>query len=459
MKTKLRKGPEVCFYGDDFTGATANLAGFHRAGLAAMLFLDTPSDDQIRRHAAELDVLGVAGTGRSLPPAEMRAEIEPALSRFREIGSRIVQYKICSTFDSSPEVGSFGTVLDSARSIFGDRPIPVFAACPDFGRYTVFGNHFAAYRGDAFRLDRHPVMSRHPATPMHEADLRLHLGAQTAMPVGLIDLRTVRSGKEALRLAFERMPAGTAVVIDAFDEADVDAVSTLLWSLSGERTVFTLAAQGLAGGLGRLMARTSGRVLGPPQPPAGAVDRILVLSGSASPQTATQIGLALEAGWKGLRLDLRELLESAETRERLFHTLSDRLCSLLARERGAILYTALGPDDPAIARGRDLAARRGGDSDPLVAEIGNFYGRLASTVSERLGLRRIVLAGGDTSSLAMRRIDAYALQVAGTQPAGGSISRLRSENPKINGLEVLLKAGQSGSDDVLLRALSGEGWI
>ena len=64
---------------------------------------------------------------------------------------------------------------------------------------------------------------------------------------------------------------------------------------------------------------------------------------------------------------------------------------------------------------------------------------------------------GDTSD--MRRIDAYALQVAGTQPAGGSISRLRSENPKINGLEVLLKAGQSGSDDVLLRALSGEGWI
>jgi hypothetical protein len=36
---------------------------------------------------------------------------------------------------------------------------------PQFARYTVFGQHFARFGPDVFRLDRHPSMVRHPTTP------------------------------------------------------------------------------------------------------------------------------------------------------------------------------------------------------------------------------------------------------------------------------------------------------
>ena len=59
---------------------------------------------------------------------------------------------------------------------------------PPLRRYTVFGNHFAAAGDEMFRLDRHPTMSRHPVTPMHEADLRVHLSRQTQANIGLMSL-------------------------------------------------------------------------------------------------------------------------------------------------------------------------------------------------------------------------------------------------------------------------------
>ena len=44
---------------------------------------------------------------------------------------------------------------------------------PQLKRYTAFGHLFAGYQGQTYRIDRHPVMSRHPVTPMDEADLTL----------------------------------------------------------------------------------------------------------------------------------------------------------------------------------------------------------------------------------------------------------------------------------------------
>src|SRR5215217_6648936 len=59
----------------------------------------------------------------------------------------VVQYKACSTADSSPAVGSLGRVIEVARDVFGPAPVPVLFAQPDFGRFTAFGHHFAAEGG------------------------------------------------------------------------------------------------------------------------------------------------------------------------------------------------------------------------------------------------------------------------------------------------------------------------
>src|SRR5258707_4088688 len=119
---------------------------------------------------------------RSITPEAKDADLRPEMSALRELGAAHVHSKVCSTFDSSPSVGSMGRVIELAAEIMGGRFVPLLVGAPVLGRYCVFGNLFArlGQEGAAFRLDRHPSMSKHPITPAGESDLRLHLARQTA---------------------------------------------------------------------------------------------------------------------------------------------------------------------------------------------------------------------------------------------------------------------------------------
>ena len=182
----------LSFYGDDFTGSTASLEALARAGARSVLFMKPPTSEQLARYP-HVQAIGVAGMTRSMTPDGMEATLRPALNALRKIGAPHVHYKVCSTFDSSPQIGSIGRVIDLASEIFDSPFVPLLVAAPSLGRYCVFGNLFAqlGQEGEAFRLDRHPSMSRHPVTPADESDLRLHLARQTAKKTGLFDIRKV----------------------------------------------------------------------------------------------------------------------------------------------------------------------------------------------------------------------------------------------------------------------------
>ena len=104
----------AAFYGDDLTGSVDALLQFRRAGLSGVLV--TRPDVEVDVNAT--DVVGIAGTARSLPTGEMDAEVVPALRRLRGHGTRVVQYKACSTVDSAPHTGSIGRVLELAVELF-----------------------------------------------------------------------------------------------------------------------------------------------------------------------------------------------------------------------------------------------------------------------------------------------------------------------------------------------------
>src|SRR4051794_13194554 len=156
------------FYGDDFTGSTDALEALARGGVPAVLFLDPPGPEALRGRFAGARAVGVAGVGRSLTPAEMDEALPPVFERLAGLGPRVFHYKVCSTFDSSPEVGSIGRALDIGQRVFASRFVPMVVGVPALGRYCLFGNLFATAGAATFRLDRHPTMRRHPVTPMDE---------------------------------------------------------------------------------------------------------------------------------------------------------------------------------------------------------------------------------------------------------------------------------------------------
>jgi len=448
------------FYADDFTGGTANLANFQRAGLNAIMFLSTPDLDAVSRHAADSDVVGIAGIARSMRPEAMPAEIEPAFRLFAALAMRVIQYKVCSTFDSSPGIGNLATVMECARRLFPSAlaTIPVVPACPRSGRYTAFANHYARYGGTVHRIDRHPVMSVHPSTPMREADLRRHLKIQGVERVGLVAIDALTRGVEAAERAFLLEAAGSAdaVIFDGMTDADVATTAQLIWDLSARQPVMTIAAQDLALHLGRRAATTQAR-----RASRGSltdVDRMLVFSGSASSQNGAQVSHALQLGWAGIALDPVTLL-SEETRRQASERLHAQIDACLSAGRSAIIYTATGPDDPMLGTATDAAKRAGIATDIFSGLIGDAFGDLAARAVRGHRLRRLVFAGGDTSSHAMRRLAAFALTIAGSRASGGNITTLRSDDPEFDGLEVLLKGGQVGAPDIFVKTLTGAEWI
>lgn len=446
----------LAFYGDDFTGASDNAAQYARHGLRTLLFFSNPDADVLEKAAQSYDVIGIAGTARSLPTTEMAGELMPVLQNFQQLGVNFIQYKCCSTFDSSPSIGSLGEAIRLMRMRWPDSFVPVFAATPEFGRYTMFGHHYARAGEHVYRLDRHPVMSRHPVTPMHESDLAHILTKQGFEPQQLIDLRRLDACEDRADTLAEQLAGDESAVFDGYSQRQVMTGAASLWQLSRSRTICAMAAQGLAHALGAHL-REQGQINAPePSHSLAPVDRLLVLSGSCSALSATQIDWAIASGFTGIRITPQQLMSSdAPTMQRL----QRRMLEALALGKSVVMYTAKGPDDDQVAAVQDKLPP-GVSAPAFVANrIGELYASLARAALIDAGLTRIVVAGGDSSSFTMRQLGAIALETKASHfRQNAHVCTLFSEDPQIHGKEVLLKGGQVGTAELyglMLQGFSG----
>ncbi|MCB2054795.1 MAG: four-carbon acid sugar kinase family protein [Geminicoccaceae bacterium] len=435
---RLPPGTLIAFYGDDFTGSTAVAEVLTFAGLPTVLFLDVPTAEQSARFAGWPGI-GIAGVARSMSPAWMERTLPPVFEHLRSLSAPITHYKVCSTLDSAPHVGSIGRAVELAAPRLGGRWHPLVLAAPAIARYQAFGTLFAAVEGEAFRLDRHPTMSRHPVTPMHEADVRRHLARQTDMPIGLIDLVALKSGRSEERL--EACPTGGMVALDVVDEESLEAAGRLIWEQRGDR-LFAVGSQGVEYAL---VAHWRARGMLPPAPDMRLerAARVAVVSGSCSPVTAAQIRHATAHGFTGIRIDA-----GAAVDERRWAAEIERVAAAareaVARGSDPLAYTATGPDDPAIGALAEALAASGADRERVHERIGCSLGLVLDRVMSESGIDRGVIAGGDSSGHAAMAMGIEALSARAPVAPGSMLCTAHRRN---GDLELALKGGQMGGVD------------
>ncbi|MCP4383016.1 MAG: four-carbon acid sugar kinase family protein [Hyphomicrobiales bacterium] len=448
----LPDGPLVAWYGDDFTGAAAVMEVMTFAGLPAVLFFGIPTAAQLARFDGYRG-FGIAGVARSKPPAWMDEHLPEIYQTLASLGAPINHYKVCSTFDSSPTVGSVGRAVELGAAILGGDWYPLLIAAPAIGRYQAFGNLFAVADGVVYRIDRHPTMSRHPVTPMDEADVRLHLARQTDLAVGLVDLVALNGDGGLAALKAAQGEGARIVALDAVDDATLTSAGRLIWTNRGER-LFVLGSQGVEYALVAHWRDVGLIPMAADPPVAEPVDALPIVSGSCSPVTSSQIAWATTHGFEPLRIDPSRAVD-AEAWAAEVERATALALEVLGRGASPIVFAADGPDDPVTPVYRDAVERSGESLDAVNQRVGTGLGAVLGAIMRKGCLRRAVIAGGDTSSYGASTLGIFALTAMAPAAAGAALCLAHTDDPDLGAFEIALKGGQMGGPDYFARVRDG----
>ncbi|MBP0599785.1 four-carbon acid sugar kinase family protein [Herbaspirillum sp. LeCh32-8] len=451
----LPSGLLLAYYGDDFTGSTDAMEVMTAAGLSTVLFLRTP-DAALLGRFPDARCVGIAGSSRGRSPQWMEQHLPPAFEMLAALRPPLMQYKVCSTFDSSADTGSIGRAIDLGVRVMPGDWSPMVVGAPRLKRYQMFGNLFAAVDGVGYRLDRHPTMARHPVTPMDEADLRRHLGKQTSRRVELVDMLQLRDGGAAAhtRLQDLRGDDRPVVLVDVLDEETLREAGRLVWEGKGAGA-FSASSSGLQYALAAYWRARGWIAAQPSLPQAGTVPVIAAVSGSCSPVTAGQIAWAREHGFAAERMDLPAVL-GALSREAELVRLVQRAGEAIRAGRSPLVFSAEGPDDASVT-GFDAIARGAGMPRAEAARsVGVALAEVMRRILDAHPLKRIAIAGGDSSGEVASALDIAALSVCAGLAPGAPLCRAWSDNPRRDGLELVLKGGQVGARSFFGDVLEGQ---
>ncbi|WBL24675.1 four-carbon acid sugar kinase family protein [Zunongwangia sp. HGR-M22] len=452
----------MVFYGDDFTGSTDALEFMARAGAKTMLFMEPPSVELLSQYQ-NLDAIGVAGLTRSMIPEEMRRTLKEDFEKIALLNPRHVHYKVCSTFDSSSEIGNIGVAIKEGFKQFKNRFVPILIAAPNLGRYMAFGNLFAQMGigsdGEIFRIDQHPSMSRHPVTPATEGDLRDQLALQCDFSSGLINLLDLELSLEQLKDKLKQISKENKIVFfDGLYERQMKILGELLEeSVEYDKSLFTIGSSGVGKALGDYWQQ-KGKLNECKNWKALKENKaVLVLSGSASPVTADQIEYALKMGFAEVLVE-PEFLE--KNLEDFIIKYSDKIIQFLKKDISVIFHTSKGSNDKRLGATKEITNRLGWDASrtrkELPAKFGKILGQTALRVLSEVMLERLIIAGGDTSSYTARELGINAVEMIAPLYKGAPLCKAFAMDSPINNMEINLKGGQVGGKAYFVELQKGK---
>jgi uncharacterized protein YgbK (DUF1537 family) len=384
---------------DDFTGATDLANTLVRNGMRTVQLIGTP----VRRALAALRWLQATST-------------------------RQIFFKYCSTFDST-DCGNIGPVADALMEALRTDLTVFCPAFPENGRTIYRGYLFV---GDVLLSES--GMRDHPLTPMCDANLGRVLERQTPHKVGLMPLQAVRRGPEAVRSEFARLRREGCrhAILDAVDDADLMTLGAVLADFP-----LVTGASGIALGLpenfrraGFLKPRPDADRLPPVHGPAA------VISGSCSTATLAQIAAMRATHWV-FDVDPLALAEGHPVVERALDWAAQRL-----DEKPLLISASAAPERVRYIQERLGRERAGSIVEAALAEI-------AQGLVER-GVRRLVIAGGETSGAIVQALGISGLRIGPQIDPGVPWTASLGDPP----LALALKSGNFGSKDFFTRAFA-----
>ncbi len=424
------KKPVLGCIADDFTGATDLANNLVRSGMQVVQAIGVPDADL----SADADAVVVALKSRTIPKSDAIAQSLAALRWLQRQGVQQIYFKYCSTFDSTAE-GNIGPVTEALMDALADQDHSDFTiatpAFPDNNRSVVNGYLFV---GNV--LLNESGMQNHPLTPMADPNLVRVLQSQCSRKVGLIDYKTVAQGETAIRQRIDtlRQDGVGVAIVDALSNDDLMRLAPALKDMP-LITAGSGVAIGLAANFGLAPSPAASRL-----PTASGMKA--VVSGSCSLATNKQVAYFKQAGLHAMAIDTQQLAGNPDGWGAVVEQALAWASPLLVE--GPVLVYSTAQTDTVKATQSTLGVEATG------ALIEKTLSHIATGLV-KLGVRQLVIAGGETSGACVQalHIDQLAIgpQIDPGVPWCHAVSELAPE-----GLHLTLKSGNFGTDDFFVKA-------
>ncbi len=407
---------------DDFTGATDLANNLVRAGMRVAQTIGVPAGPL----DTEVDAVVVALKSRTIAPAEAIAQSLAALAWLQAQGARQIYFKYCSTFDSTAQ-GNIGPVTEALMDALKTDFSIATPAFPDNGR-TVFKGHL--FVGEI--LLNESGMQNHPLTPMTDANLVRVMRAQTRRKVGLIDHKAVARGEAAIRARIDELRAqGVGVaIVDAVSNDDLLRLGSALKGMA-----LVTGGSGVAIGLPANFGLSPS--LQASQLPS-ATGLQAVVSGSCSLATNRQVKHFIDSGRPALAIDPLRIASGADVAAEALAWAAPRLAA------GPVLFYSTA--DPAAVK--TVQGQLG------VEDAGAMVERTLGEISRGLvglGVRQLVLAGGETSGACVQALGITQMKIGPQIDPGVPWCHAHTAS---GDLHLTLKSGNFGTDDFFTKAFT-----
>jgi uncharacterized protein YgbK (DUF1537 family) len=410
---------------DDLTGATDLANTLARRGMSVVQTIGVPVPGTALPDA---EAIVIALKSRTIPAKEAVALSLQACRWLKTAGSRQFYFKYCSTFDSTDQ-GNIGPVADALIEELDAGLTTICPAFPETGR-TIYLGHLFVGRD----LLSDSPMRHHPLTPMKDANLVRVLSRQTRARVDLVPITTVRQGASSMSASFGYLTRKLVryAVVDAIEDED-------LMTLGAACAEMKLVTGGSGAAIGlpanfRQAGLIPARDAVAPLPKVGGLGA--VVAGSSSQATMGQVA-AMRALHPALAL---EPVELAENFEQTVATVLDWAKAQL--DRAPVLIHAGGTPKEVASVQAALGRERAGTL------IENALARIAQGLVEA-GVRRLVVAGGETSGAVVQGLAIKALQIGPQIDPGVPACLALGTQP----LALALKSGNFGTEDFFMKAL------
>lgn len=403
---------------DDFTGGSDAASFLMAGGMNTVLLNGVPEQLTLPE---DCEAVVIALKSRTQETAQAVLDSLRAIQWLQGQGAEHFYIKYCSTFDSTP-AGNIGPIVDAVLEMTGSTGTILCPALPANGRTVQNGVLYV----NGVPLAESP-MKDHPLTPMWASRIAELMEPQGKYPSLELDRATI-SDREAAAQQLEAFAGENPhfyVIPDYVDETDAENIV----SVFGDDPVLT-GGSGILTALARHLKGESKVSL----PVAGIKGPALLLAGSCSVATRGQIHWHESHGGASIQLSDEGLLSGVQTPEIVWND----LCKL-----GADAPLVYSNDTPEGLRAKPAEVLKQVSS--LVEQTLSEVGALAVAS----GVKRIIVAGGETSGAVTRRLGWNAFQI-GESIAPGVPVLIPLESPDIR---LVLKSGNFGQEDFFERAL------